>query len=536
MLRFSLLAALLLLWPATRAAQPPKLVVTIMVDQLRADYLDRFAPDFTTNGFKLFTEQSAYMTFARYSYAGTVTGPGHASYLSGAGPAMHGILGNDFYDKKNRREIYCASDATVTGIGTTNSDGKMSPRNMIGGTIADEMRLHFGSKVISGALKDRSAIFPAGKQPTGAFWYDEKIGHMVSSSYYMTNLPTWVEDFNARALPASYKGQTWDRLLPESRYKMSDKGIAEGKMSGTNDTLFPHTINSPTNALFDVLGNNPFGDQFLAEFALAAIDGEKLGQSETTDMLAISFSSPDGCGHTFGPYSHEIHDQIVRLDRQLARIFARLEERVGLSNCLIVLAADHAVAPIPEFAKEHGLGGARFDSGKFMTELMSALDEEFGSGKYFNPPKFQNADLYLNHQTLREKNLSALEVSNFIREYALRSGHFQAVFTRDQLLEGRVTGLLGQLVFNGYNQERSGDLVFVLKPYAVPGTGKTGTSHGSPWAYDTHIPVAFFGAPFKPGRYADEFYITDIAATMAAALRINEPAMSIGKPAIRILK
>lgn len=530
------LAALLLFFTIpVQSAQAPKLVVTLIVDQLRADYLDRFQSDFTTNGFKLLTEAGALMTFARYNYTPTVTGPGHASFLSGSGPAMHGILGNDFYDRKLRKELYCAGDNTVSGVGTTNSDGKMSPRNMIGGTIADEMRLALGSKVISAALKDRGAIFPAGKKPAGAFWYDEKIGAMVSSTYYMTNLPTWVDEFNARQLPATWRGQEWNRLLPEERYHAIDKGPGEGKLTGTNDTLFPHTINNPTNAVFDILGNNPFGDEYVTEFALAAIDAEKLGQGGKTDILCLSFSSLDGCGHTFGPYSQEIQDHMIRLDRQFARLFRRLDERIGLKNCLIVLAADHAVAPIPEFAAEENLGGQRFDPAKFLTDLMSALDDQWGDGKYFITPKFHYGDLYFNHDTLRAKGISVAAFSNFIREYALTNGPFQAVYTREQLLAGRAGGRIGELVLNGYNHERSGDLVFVLKPYVIPGTSKTGTTHGSPFAYDTRIPIAFYGAPFKPGRYADEFYITDIAATMAAALRITEPAMSIGKPCVRIL-
>lgn len=538
MFRFSFLAALLLLVSVSgaRAAQPPKLVVTIIVDQLRYDYLERFAPNFTTNGFKLLTEGGAFMTFAHYDYAITVTGPGHATFLAGAGPAMHGILGNDFYDKKNRREIYCASDATVSGIGTTNSDGKMSPRNMIGGTVADEMRLAFGSKVVAAALKDRGAIFPAGRQPHGAYWYDEKIGAMVSSSYYMTNLPAWVEAFNERKLPESMKGKEWVKLLPEEQYVFTDKGFGEGKLSGTNDSVFPHTINSPTNVLYDIMGNNPSGDEYVTEFALAAIEGEALGQGEKTDLLHLSFSSLDGCGHTFGPNSHEVQDQMARLDRQFARIFSRLDEKVGLKNCMIVLSADHAVAPTPEFAKEMGFAAGRVDTGKFMTELMSALDDEFGSAKYFNPPKFVNADLYLDHAQIKGRGVSAERVSNFIREFALASGHFQAVFTREQLLNGNAHGELGKRVLNSYNHERSGDLVFVLKPYFIPGTGKTGTTHGSPWGYDTHVPVAFYGAAFKPGRYADPFNFTDIAAMMAAALGINEPAMSIGKPLPKILR
>lgn len=514
-------------------ADAPKLVLTIAVDQMRYDYLERFDPHFSKNGFRLLTKRGAFMTFGRYNYVPTVTGPGHASYLSGSGPAVHGILGNSWFNKKTRKEIGCVSDSTVQGVGTTNSSGQASPRNFIGATLADQLRLQFDSKVISAALKDRGAILPAGKKPNGAYWYDGKTGRFISSTYYMTNLPAWVEKFNDRKLPQSYDGKVWERLLPENQYQFADRGSGEGHLDGETNTVFNHLITASTNGFVNFFPT-PFGDEFTTEFALAAIDAEELGQHGRPDMLCLSFSSLDGNGHKFGPYSQEIQDQMVRLDRQLERLFNHLERRLGLDNVVIVMTADHGVAPNVEYSKSKGLDGSS-EGGAFMTDLMTQLDKQYGSGKYFLSPTLFYGNLYLNHETLRDKQLSATAVTSFIREYALSTGLFQACFTREQLLNGQAPGWIGQCVLNGYNAERSGDLVLVTKPFALPGSGKTGTTHGTPYSYDTRVPILFFGKPFKPGRYADAFYITDIAATLASALHCEEPPGSIGAPCVRIL-
>jgi predicted AlkP superfamily pyrophosphatase or phosphodiesterase len=515
------------------AEAPPKLVVTIVVDQLRYDYLERGREHFANEGFRLLMERGANMVFARFNYSPTVTGPGHASYLSGVGPAGHGILGNDWFDKRTGKDMYCCADTNVVAVGTTNKSA-MSPRNFIGATVADQMRLHFNSKVISLSLKDRGAILPAGKKPAGAFWFDSKLGLFITSTYYMTNLPAWVSEFNDRKLPESYMEKTWERLHPTNVYMFADDARGEGKMHGETNVTFNHTINTKTNSL-ETMYATPFADEMLTQFAIAAIDAEQLGQGAQPDMLCVSYSSCDGIGHTFGPHSHEIQDEIFRLDRQLEKLFRHLDEKVGLNDVVIVLTADHGVAPTPEFAADMGLDGHRWDSAKFMTNLQTHLEAKFGEGKYFATMKIPYGDVFFRHQTLREKGLAPSVVAAEVREFALSQGFFANAFSREQLLEGRAPGQIGQFYSNGYNAERGADVMLVGKPFGIPGTGKTGTTHGSIYAYDTRVPVLFFGRPFKPGRYADEFYITDIAATLSAALRIEEPPGSIGKPLVRAL-
>jgi predicted AlkP superfamily pyrophosphatase or phosphodiesterase len=531
-----LLAVLLLPFCAvtTLRAESPKLVLAIIVDQMRYDYLEQSPHLFAPNGFRLLLERGAFMTSAKYNYYPTVTAPGHASFLSGCGPAIHGILGNDWFNKFTGKDMNACLDTNVTAVGTTNKS-QASPKNFIGANLADQMRFAFNSKVIGVSIKDRAAIFPAGKKPAAAYWFDNKSGNFITSTYYMTNLPQWVTDFNDKKIPQSYIGKTWDRLYDPSEYMFADQGFGEGHLNHqTNDTtLFPHTILASTN-LENVL-ETPFGDELLTQFAIATLDNEQLGQTNHPDLLTLSYSSPDLGGHVFGPNSHEHQDIIFRLDRQLDKLFNHIDEKIGLKNVIIVLTADHAVAPTPEFAQSMGLDSKRFKTEEFMTNLQTHLEGKFGAGKFFRTMKMPYGDIFLNHETLREKSIPIAAINSAIRDYALNSGYIQTCYTRDQLLDGNAPGWIGQCVLNGYNPERGADLVLVAKPFVIPGKEKTGTTHGSPYAYDTRVPVLFFGQPFKPGRYPDEFYITDIAATLSSALHIEEPPGSIGKVALRIM-
>jgi len=520
--------------PAAQA-ETPKLVVTILVDQLRYDYLDRFNEQFTTNGFHLFMNDGVFMTFARYNYYPTKTGPGHASYLSGSSPSVHGIIENDWFDKRTRKTMYCCEDKSVQSVGSTTDKGQMSPRNFLGTTVADQMRLHYNSKVISISMKDRGAILPAGKKPAGAYWFESKSGDFITSTYYMKELPAWVKEFNERNLPASFVGKTWSRLLDPKFYTTLDDAPGEAKLAGENKVTFDHVVTPSKSEGFETIMPTPFGNEVLLKLAEAAVDAEKLGQGAQPDMLCVSFSSIDYCGHKFGPYSQEVQDMTLRLDRQLSEFFTFLDKKIGLKNVAVVLTADHGVAPAPEYAAGiMGLDSQRLKEGELMVDLMTKIDEKFGAGKYFLTPKIIEGNLYFNHDTLAEKKIAPTEFCNFIREWALSTGKFIAGYSREQLLDGRAPGQLGEFVLNGYNAERSGDMVILAKPLLVPG-GTTGTTHGSPYMYDNHIPVLFYGSMFKPGRYADEFYITDIAATLCSALHIDHPVGSYGKPFVKAI-
>ncbi|MCD6048982.1 MAG: type phosphodiesterase/nucleotide pyrophosphatase, partial [Verrucomicrobia bacterium] len=325
------------------------------------------------------------------------------------------------------------------------------------------------------------------------------------------------------------------RLLDPKFYLNADDAPGEGKLAGETKVTFDHVITPSKSEGFETFMPTPFGNEILLQLAKTAVEAEKLGQGNQPDMLCVSFSAIDYCGHKFGPYSQEVQDITLRLDRQLGDFFSFLDKKIGMKNVVVVLTADHGVAPAPEYAAQvMGLDSSRLKEADLMVDLMTKIDAKFGAGKYFLTPKIIEGNLYFNHETLEEKKIAPNEFCNFIREWALNTGKYIAGYSREQLLDGRTPGQLGEFVFNGYNAERSGDLVLVAKPLLVPG-GTSGTTHGSPWGYDTHVPVLFYGSAFKPGRYADEFYITDIAATLSAALRIDHPVGSTGKPFVKAL-
>jgi predicted AlkP superfamily pyrophosphatase or phosphodiesterase len=475
------------------------------------------------------------MTFARYNYIPTITGPGHATFLSGSPPSVHGIIGNDWYDKRTGKTINCVGDSTVlpVGINSTNR-GKASPRNFIGSNLADQLRLHYRSKVVGVSFKDRGAILPAGKKPAGAYWFDTQTGNFITSTYYMKELPQWVQKFNDEKRATNYIGKTWTRLLDEQQYLYPDDQPGEGTLAGEKKPVFDHVIHSSTNGVDNIVPS-PYANELLADFAKAAIEGEHLGESNHPDLLSISFSANDAVGHKFGPYSQEAQDLTLRLDRQLASLFEFLDQRIGLENITMVLTADHGVAPTPEFAADQGLDSRRFNEKEFLTNMIKQLNGRFGEGSYLLTTNFSNGQIFFNHAALERKGISASAVSAFIREVALETGNYEACFSKEQLLEGRAPGQIGQFAINGFNAERSGDLILIPKPYVMASTDKTGTSHGTPYSYDSHVPMLFYGRQFKPGRYADEFYVIDVAPTLCAALHMDEPAGSQGKPCVKIL-
>lgn len=448
---------------------------------------------------------------------------------------MHGIIGNDWFDKTTGKSTYCCKDTSVEGVGATGEGGQMSPHNFMGATLADQMRLHYQSKVIGISLKDRGAILPAGKKPAGAYWFESGSGNFITSTYYRSELPAWVVKFNAEQRPKSFIGKPWDRLLEASAYEREDLAVGEGLFPGEKTPTFPHNIEMSAKAGYENIASSPYGNQLLLEFAKAAIEGEHLGQGRQPDLLSVSFSCIDYVGHRFGPYSQEIQDITLRLDRQLADLFAYLDQKIGLANTVILLTADHGVAPTPEFAAQEGLDGQRTDEIALLGDLLEKLNTRFGAGNYLLQRKLSNGHLYFNHETLREKQLTPSVVAAFIREWALASGKFHSCYSRDELLSGLAPGFVGRLTMNGYNGERSGDVVLVYKPYNLPGGGKSGTTHGSPFSYDTHVPVFFHGPQFRPGRYADEFYITDIVPTLSSVLHMDVPPGCMGKPFVKVL-
>ncbi len=536
-----ILAVFVGLFSVASFGETPKLIVSIVIDQFRYDYLTRFENFFGKNGFNRLIRGGALMTCAHYNYIPTETGPGHSSYLSCTVPSTHGIIANEWYDRKRGR-VYCVSDPTANTVGSSTENGKMSPKNFIGSTLADQLLManNFHSKIVSLAIKHRAAILPAGKRPTGVFWFDLSTGDFITSSYYTNSLPPWVSAFNKKKMAEAFLGKKWEKLLPESAYQASDtdEGHGEVGLPGEMTAVFPHLIadlkNDNQNKRFDAFFATPFANQLTIEFSKAAIRSEKLGKGNYPDLLAISFSANDRCGHRFGPYSHEVQDITVRLDRQLGEFLDFLDTEIGLQHTLIILTSDHGVAPNPAYSKAMGLNGKTINSAEFKTKIEKALAEQYGPGKYILD--FISDMFYLDYDLLKQKKLSPQEVGTFIGERATLDGDVDYYFTREQLLRGQVASPFAQLVKNGFNPERSGDLTVVPKPFKFFSYYNDATTHGTPYSYDTHIPIIFYGSAFKPGKYADEVYITDIVPTLCTTLKIEQPSGCIGKPIAKILK
>ena len=510
----------------------PKLVVGIVIDQMRYDFLYRYYDLYSEKGFKRLMREGFNCRNNHYHYATTYTGPGHAAIYTGSVPAINGIVGNEWYELSGKL-MYVVEDSTVQSVGTDNKSGRMSPRNLLVTTITDQLRLasNFRSKVIGVAIKDRGAILPAGHSANAAYWYDSQTGNWVSSSFYMQKLPDWVEKFNASGRAKALQEKTWETLLPISQYIQSeaDEQSYERNLEGENKPIFPHKINS-----FSALTYTPFGNTLTKEFALAAFRNENLGKSNETDFLCVSFSPPDIGGHSFGPYSIETQDMYLRLDLEIAEMLETFDKELGKNNYLVFLTADHGVADIPAFLKKHKIpAGISFDS-YHLQEVQTALEKKFGEGKWILYT--ENQQLYLNHKLLDEKNVSVKQIYEIAKKTLL---HHADVYSVVNLWDNDIASALptyyAELVKNIYHPKRSGEIMILLKPAYLYGFAKGGTTHGTFYNYDTHVPLLWFGWQIPQGETFRRTHIADIAPSLASFLNILPPNGNIGEPILEIL-
>lgn len=518
--------------PSKNSVIRPKLVVGIVVDQMRWDYLYRFYPLFSeSGGFKRLLNKGFSCENTLVPYTPTVTAAGHSSVYTGSVPAINGIVGNNWYDKIKQKDVYCADDDSVQTVGATDENGKMSPRNLVVTTVTDELRLatNFASKVIGLSIKDRGAIFPAGHLANAAYWYDPKIGNFISSTYYSNQLPAWVNNFNNRKLPDSLYNLNWNLSLPENiytKYCGADEQPYERKPFGNEQKHFPYTLSGFANKDYSKLSSTPYGNTLLEALAEAAVVNEKLGNNAATDFLTVSFSSPDYIGHTFGSESWEQLDDYIKLDSMLGKFFSFLDKQVGNGNYLVFLTADHAVANSPGFSKLHNLPGGAFDEDLFSKNLKQFLSEKYKSN---NIIKGNSEDqLLLNYAAIDSLQLNAQQVEEAIINFAEQTPGIARAVSMKQLSTTTLTAVQKQMFTNSYFPQRSGDILIVLKPGYVAGNGM-GTSHGLWNPYDAHIPLLWYGWNIKAGSTNRETYMTDIAATVAAMLHIQMPSGCIGK-------
>jgi predicted AlkP superfamily pyrophosphatase or phosphodiesterase len=511
----------------------PKLVVGIVIDQMRWDYLYRYYDRYTTHGgFKRFLNQGFTCENTLIPYVPTVTACGHSCIYTGSVPAINGIVGNGWFDPQKMRSVYCTEDSSVVTVGAEPGlPGAMSPRNMLVTSVCDELKLatNFKSKVIGIALKDRGGILPAGHTADAAYWYDSRNGKWITSTFYMKELPKWVQDFNDRKLVDKYYQQGWNTLHPINTYVQStaDEKAYESVPFGADQKAFPYNLSkfAATNN-YGAIASTPYGNTLTIELAKAAVTNEQLGADNITDMLAVSFSSPDYIGHAFGPNSVEQEDDYLRLDKELGSFLSFLDAKVGKGQYLVFLSADHAVAHVPGFMKEHNLPGGVAHSSKWMSDLNKILQDKFGStrlilGNY-------NHQLYLNHNLIDSLKLDEAAIKKSIIQYLSKQPEVGQVFALDQLMQVPLNTKLRDMVANGYSQHLSGDIEVMLQSGYMEG-GSTGTTHSAWNPYDAHIPLLFYGWHITPGKTNRETYMTDIAPTLAALLRIQMPSGCVGK-------
>lgn len=516
----------------------PKLVVGIVVDQMRYDYISRFWNGYSEGGFKRLVKEGFNFKNNHYNYAPTSTGPGHASVYTGTTPASHGIIGNDWYDKEIGASVYCAADNTYASVGTASAAGQMSPKQLLTTTISDQLKLHTQSrsKVIAIALKDRGAVLPGGHTADAAYWFHGKEeGSWISSTFYMETLPSWVTQFNSK-VPQQYK-KPWDLLKSEKAYIQSgsDKNNYEGAYRGETAAVFPHDLVSlwEANGAYDILKATAYGNSLTADFALAALKGENLGKGVDTDFLAISFSSTDYVGHQFGVNSREIEDTYYRLDLDLERLLKALDAQVGPGNYSLFLTADHAAVQVPSYLKDLKIPSGYFDSKVFKEKLNAYVADQFGSEDLIE--NISNYQVFLNRGLVAQLDIDLKGMQEGLAQFILQDSAVERTYTAHQMWGGEYTKGIPYILQNGYNPKRSGDVLFVLKP-AIISYSRTGSTHGSPQIYDTHTPLLFYGKGFKRGASYERSEIPDIAPTLAAMLGIAFPNGTTGKPLTQVLE
>jgi predicted AlkP superfamily pyrophosphatase or phosphodiesterase len=529
----------------------PRLVLVVVVDQFRYDFLERFG-DLFTGGLRRLQQEGASWTQTNYDHIPTETAPGHATLLTGAWPAETGIIGNEWYDRGLGRRVSNVSDESAQLLGGAAGQAASSPRRLLVSTLGDELRLasQGRSKVVGISVKDRAAILTVGRQASAAYWFNIATGNMVSSTYYFNRLPAWVERFNAARPVDKFFGARWERLLPEAEYVRragADDAPWERAPGATAAPVFPHVVtgglNAPGREFYDAVNYSPYSNEMLVSFAEQALTNEQLGADADTDVLSVSFSANDYVGHRYGPYSHEAMDMTLRVDRQIAALLDMVERRVGLRHTLVAFTADHGVSPVPEHAASLNLPGGRVRISDLTTAVKNGLRARFakGEGDRDNTAdyilSYTNESFYFNPVALTRDGVSLDEAARVAGEAGATVPGISRFFTRAQLERGAISpaDAVARRALHGFHARRSGDVLFVQEPYKYLLEGFIAATHGAPYTYDTHVPLIIMGAGVRPGRYMEAATPADLAPTLAALLRVQPPSNSMGRVLVEAL-
>lgn len=536
MIFFSLLVSAFVANAQPQTVARPKLVVGIVVDQMRYDYLYRFYPRYVQGGFKRLLREGYSCEQTMINYLPSFTAPGHTCIYTGSVPAIHGIAGNDWYDNNTGKTVYCTEDKSVEAVGGSDKAGKMSPKNMLTTTITDELRLATNkqSKVFGISLKDRGSILPAGHLANGAFWYDESNGSFISSSYYGNSLPQWLVQFNNKHVADSFLNKPWNTLYPISTYTQSlaDDNKYEGKFKGEATPTFPHLVHGKKG--YDLIRRIPYGNTMTLLAAKACMEGESLGKGKQTDFLCISLSSTDYVGHQFAPNSIEIEDTYLRLDKDIAEYLKYLDAKIGKGNYLVFLTADHGGAHNAQYLEDINIPSGNASEKKLKKQLreyvktLTAIDSLILD--------ITNYQVVLDEERLIKKGVNRKELKRNIVAWLHTQPDIAYVMDMEQTHKAAIPEPIKTMAINGYNRLRSGDILIIYNPGWYQGYSPTGTTHGTWNPYDTHIPLLWYGWQIPKGQTNKRVHMEDIAATLAAMLHIQMPNGCIGKPIEGVMK
>lgn len=521
----------------------PKLVIGIVVDQMRYDYLIRFRDKYGEGGFKRLMNEGYNLKNTHLNYSSTKTAVGHTSIYTGTTPDNHGVLANDWYDKATKKWINCVGDERFNTIGSSSKNGKKSPHRIQTTTIGDQLHLaqNMNGKIISISLKDRGAILPAGHTANAAYWYDgNAIGNFISSDFYMDKLPSWVDKFNNDKKVDDYLSKTWDTYYDISTYieSTTDNNNYEQKFKGKSTANFPYDLPKlrVENDNYNLIKETPFGNSLTLDFAIAAIKNENLGKSKFTDLLAISFSSTDYIGHGFGVSSKEVEDTYIRLDKDLERLLLFLDTEVGKTNYTLFLTADHGATEVPRYLFDNKIPARYVDKKELRKQIRQIAKEYFGTENLIE--NISNNSIYLNRDEIKKLQLNFIDVQQVIADELINHKDiYKTVTARTLQTTNFITGLI-HFVQNSYNQKLSGDIVFVYKPSTITNyyENKGGTTHGTVYNYNTHVPLLFYGNGIKKGSSNTYYPIIDIASTISTLLEIEFPNGNTGKVIEEVLK
>jgi predicted AlkP superfamily pyrophosphatase or phosphodiesterase len=510
--------------PNLYAQKRPKLVVGIIVDQMKMEYLYRFSNDFSPNGFKRLMDNGYTFHNMHFNYMPTYTAPGHASIYTGTTPSTHGIVGNEWFNRNIGKDMYCTDDALVKLVGDgKEKEGEMSPKNLQSTTITDELKMttNFQGKVFGLSIKDRGAILPAGHFANWAFWLS-KTGSFISSSFYGTSLPDWVNQFNKEKKYLNYINKGWDLYKPLATYNesLTDQNPYEGKIDKSKEAVFPYDLKKIYDEKgADIIRTTPYGNDLLAELAMKTIENESLGKDDTTDFLAVSFSSTDYVGHTFGPHSIELQDTYLRLDQTIADFLNYLDKTVGKNNYLLFLTADHAGAENPSYLRDNKFNAKNINTKDFTKALKKFSTDTFGVDLILD---YSNANLCFNKTIINEKGLDLSKIKQSFKDYLMTLEEVKRVYTEEEILASTGFDYYLNFIYRGYDPKQNGDIVVLYKSGDME-YGNTGTTHGSPNSYDTHVPCLFYGWQIKKGVSHEKKDITQIAPTIAQLIKIPFP-------------